>query len=117
VLKKNPSTTTPPCSSTPAASSSAAAIRTGSRAPASKKKLDAFIARKDIDHFARLVNNGEIAENGYNIAVSSYVEQEDTREAVDIRALNAEITRIVARQTELRKQIDVIVADLEGEES
>jgi type I restriction enzyme M protein len=33
---------------------------------------------------------------------------------VDITALNAEIVRIVARQTELRAQIDAIVADLEG---
>ncbi len=55
-----------------------------------------------------------IADNGYNIAVSSYVEAEDTREAVDITALNAEIAQIVARQAELRTEIDAIVADLEG---
>jgi type I restriction enzyme M protein len=79
-----------------------------------QKILDAFIARKDIDHFARLVNNGDIAENSYNIAVSSYVEQRDTSQAVDIKALNAEIARIVTRQAELRTQIDAIVADLEG---
>ncbi|MFJ4290246.1 type I restriction-modification system subunit M [Cupriavidus sp. NPDC089707] len=76
--------------------------------------LDAFIQRKSIDHFARLVENSDIAANGYNIAVSSYVEQADTREAVDITELNAEIARIVARQAKLRKQIDAIVADLEG---
>ena len=76
--------------------------------------LDAFIARGDVDHFARLVDNAEIAENGYNIAVSSYVEEEDNREAVDITELNAEIARIVARQQELRTAIDAIVADLEG---
>ena len=64
-------------------------------------------------HFAKLVDNSDIAVNGYNIAVSSYVEQQDTSEAVDIRALNAEIVRIVARQAELRTQIDAIVADLE----
>ena len=64
---------------------------------------------------ARLVENSAIAENGYNIAVSSYVEQEDTREAVDIKTLNADIARIVARQAELRAAIDAIVADLEGE--
>nr|WP_279384595.1 type I restriction-modification system subunit M [Geotalea toluenoxydans] len=79
-----------------------------------QKILDAFIARKDIDHFARLVSNGYIAENGYNIAVSSYVEQRDTSEAVDIKALNSEIACIVARQAKLRIQIDAIVADLEG---
>jgi type I restriction enzyme M protein len=79
-----------------------------------QKILDAFIARENSDHFARLVDNGDIADNGYNIAVSSYVEQEDTREAVDIKQLNAEIARIVSRQAELRTQIDAIVADLEG---
>jgi type I restriction enzyme M protein len=77
--------------------------------------LDAFTARTDSDHFAVLVENHVIAENGYNIAVSSYVEAEDTREAIDIKALNAEIARIVARQAELRREIDAIVADLEGD--
>ncbi|MYG00102.1 type I restriction-modification system subunit M [Candidatus Poribacteria bacterium] len=79
--------------------------------------LDAFTSREDIEHFARLVDNGEIGENGYNISVSAYVEKEDTREAVDIKVLNAEIARIVSRQTELRTQIDAIVADLEGHQA
>ena len=84
-------------------------------APKNRQKiLDAFTARENIDHFARLVENSEIAENGYNIAVSSYVEQVDTRQSVDITALNAEIAAIVARQAELREAIDAIVADLEG---
>ena len=80
-----------------------------------QKILDAYIARQDAAHFARLVENAAIAENGYNIAVSSYVAQEDTHEVVNIQALNAEIARIVARQAELRTAIDAIVADLEGE--
>lgn len=79
-----------------------------------QKILDAFAARESIDHFARLVENSEIAENGYNIAVSSYVEQVDTRQTVDITALNAEIAAIVTRQAQLREAIDAIVADLEG---
>lgn len=80
-----------------------------------RKILDAFTGRTDIAHFARLVENGDIAANGYNIAVSSYVEQAETGETVDIRALNTEIARIVARQAELRVAIDAIIADLEGE--
>ena len=76
--------------------------------------LDAFTVRSDADHFVRLVDNTDIAENGYNVAVSSYVEAEDTRVATDITALNAEIARIVTRQQELRTAIDGIVADLEG---
>lgn len=75
--------------------------------------LDAFTRREDIEHFARLVDNKAIAENDYNIAVSSYVAQKDTREAIDIKKLNAEIAAIVARQNELRKAIDEIVSDLE----
>jgi len=82
-----------------------------------QKILDAFVQRKSIDHFARLVGNGDIAENGYKITVSSYVEQPDTTEPVDIKSLNAEIAHIVARQAELRTQIDAIVADLEGEQA
>nr|WP_255585942.1 type I restriction-modification system subunit M [Duganella sp. 1411] len=79
-----------------------------------QKILDAFIQRKSADHFARLVENGDIAANSYNIAVSSYVERADTSETVNITSLNAEITHIVARQAELRTAIDAIVADLEG---
>lgn len=81
-----------------------------------KVVLDAFVGRKDIEHFVRLVDNKEISENDYNLSVSSYVQAEDTREAVDIKELNAEIARIVSRQQELRTSIDAIVADLEGSE-
>ena len=79
-----------------------------------QKILDAFIRRESIAHFARIVENVDIAANNYNIAVSSYVDEEDTREAVDIIMLNARIAGIVARQAELRTQIDAIVSDLEG---
>lgn len=78
--------------------------------------LGALEDREDVDHFAVLVSNEDLAANSYNIAVSSYVEQEDTRDVVDITALNADIARIVARQAELRSSIDEIVVDLEGAE-
>ena len=78
-----------------------------------KKILDAFAERKDIEHFCKLVTNDEIAENGFNIAVSSFVEQENTKEETDIKALNLEIEKIVARQTVLRTEIDEIVKHLE----
>ena len=78
------------------------------------KILNAFIERKDEVYFAKLVLNSSIAENDYNIAVSSYVVQEDTRETVDIHKLNAHIAEIVIKQNKLRTAIDEIVADLEG---
>lgn len=77
------------------------------------KILNAYIERTNKEHFAQLVPNADIAANDYNIAVSSYVEQEDTREIIDIAVLNAKITETVKRQNELRRAIDEIVADLE----
>ncbi|HOV15346.1 MAG TPA: N-6 DNA methylase, partial [Spirochaetota bacterium] len=79
-----------------------------------KKILQAYIERKDIEHFAKLVPNKDIGENDYNIAVSSYVEQENTTEDIDIEHLNARIAEIVIKQNHLRTAIDEIVADLEG---
>lgn len=76
--------------------------------------LTTLDGRGEKAHYSALVSNIDIAANNYNIAVSSYIEAEDTREAVDITALNAEIAQIVARQAELRVSIDAIVADLEG---
>ena len=78
------------------------------------KILKAFTKRADMAHFATLVNNKTIEDNEYNIAVSTYVVQKDTREVIDIKELNAEIGGIVARQNKLRTAIDEIVADIEG---
>jgi type I restriction enzyme M protein len=77
--------------------------------------LNAFKERKDDLYFATLVNNTDVAANDYNLSVTSYVEQEDTREIIDITALNAEIAEIVERQNQLREEIDAIVAELEGD--
>jgi type I restriction enzyme M protein len=80
-----------------------------------KKILNAYIAREDVEHFAKLVDNSTIGENEYNIAVSSYVEQKDKREVIDIVELNKKIAGIVERQSVLRGEIDKIVAEIEGE--
>lgn len=74
-----------------------------------------FSDRQDIQHVSRLVPNKEIAENDYNLSVSQYVEQEDKKEVIDIEALNAELDRIVAHENELRKQIDTIIQNIEGD--
>lgn len=76
--------------------------------------MDAISVRVEEEHFSKLVSNDEILANDANLSVSSYVEKLDEREEIDIKALNAEIARIVAREDELRKKIDAIVADLEG---
>ena len=78
------------------------------------KILDCYAGRETHEHFSRLVAHKEIEEKDYNISVGTYVAPEDTREVINIAELNAEIEKIVARQSELRTQIDAIVADLEG---
>ena len=76
--------------------------------------MEAFIQRTDRKHFAKLVSNKTLEENDYNIGVSTFVAQKDTREIIDIKKLNAEIAGIVAWQNKLRKAIDEIVANFEG---
>ena len=76
--------------------------------------MEIFDNKKDVEYIAKSVDNKQIAENDYNLSVSSYVEAKDNREKVDITKLNAEISKTVARINELRADIDSIVNDLEG---
>lgn len=78
------------------------------------KILNSFSKRLDEKYFSKLVDNKEIGENDYNIAVSSYVVAEDTREVINITELNSKIKDIVKKQNELRLAIDEIVNDIEG---
>jgi len=75
--------------------------------------LNAYIERKDIDHFVKLASREEVEEFDYNLSVTAYVEPEDTREEIDIVKLNAEIEKIVARQQVLREEIDKIIKEIE----
>lgn len=81
------------------------------------KNIDNIVAeytsREDKEHFAHLASYDEIKENDYNLSVSTYVEAEDTREVIDIAALNAEIEEIVARENVLREEISKIIAEIE----
>ena len=54
----------------------------------------------------------DVKANDYNLSVSSYVEQPDEREKIDIVKLNAEISEIVRKEDELRKAIDKIVEEI-----
>ena len=76
--------------------------------------VSAFTDRKDIQYLCRLVDYDEVKSQNYNLSVSTYVEQEDTREKIDIVKLNAEIKEIVAREQVLRDEIDKIIAEIEG---
>lgn len=80
------------------------------------ERINALVqTRSEEDHVSKLVGMGDLGgENKYNLSVSTWVEKRDTREKVDIAELNGRIAGIVAREQELRDQIDAIVADLEA---
>lgn len=79
-----------------------------------QKIVDVYSAREEVKYLAHLASYDEIEKNDYNLSVSTYVEKEDTGDKVDITKLNAEITKIVAREQVLRDEIDRIIAEIEG---
>lgn len=78
-----------------------------------EKILELFDRKEDIDYVAKSVDKDRIAEENYNLSVSSYVEAKDTREVIDIDVLNAEIKTTVAKIDKLRAEIDEIIAEIE----
>ena len=76
------------------------------------KIMDLFVNRKDEDYLAKLVKNDDILANDCNLSVSSYVEQEDTREVIDINAVNARLETLVAEGNELNQKIETIIKEL-----
>lgn len=81
-----------------------------------KKIIQVFDSKVDIDYLAKSVEYKTIVGNDYNLSVSSYVEAKDTREVIDITALNAELKTTISKIDQLRKDIDAIVAEIEGSE-
>lgn len=75
--------------------------------------INTYVERTDKDYISRLVPSDEVEKQEYNLSVSSYVEQEDTREKIDITELNKQISEIVAREQVLRDEIDKIIAEIE----
>ena len=73
-----------------------------------------FDDKEAVPHTAVIVDNQQIAENDYNLSVSSYVEAKDNREVIDIQQLNAEVAQTVVRINELRADIEGIIREIEG---
>jgi len=77
--------------------------------------MQVFDSKAEVPHFAQSLSFEAIAANDYNLSVSSYIEARDDREVVNIAQLNADLKTTVARIDQLRKEIDAIVAEIEGE--
>lgn len=71
--------------------------------------VEAIEKREDEPYFCRLVSNADIIANDCNLSVSSYVEQPDTREKIDIAKVNAELENVVIAVNHYRQQVDDIV--------
>ena len=76
------------------------------------KIMELFQNRKDEDYLAKLVKNDDILVNDCNLSVSSYVEQEDTREVINITDVNAKLETLIAEGNELNQKIEAIIKEL-----
>jgi type I restriction enzyme M protein len=78
--------------------------------------VEAVRYKNDEDYFSRYVDINDVIEKDYNLSVNTYLETENTDEVIDINKLNKEIKDIVKRVDSLRKSIDEIILDLEGDD-
>ncbi|MBW1619696.1 type I restriction-modification system subunit M [Empedobacter falsenii] len=79
-----------------------------------EKIMQLFDSKENLEHVALTIDNAKIAENDYNLSVSSYVEAVDTREVIDIEVLNTELAETVNNITTLRTAIDNLIKEIEG---
>ena len=79
-----------------------------------EKIMEMFDNKQNVEHEAVIIDNNKIAENDYNLSVSSYVEAKDNREQVDIKLLNSEISKTVEKINALRTSIDAIISQIEN---
>ena len=79
-----------------------------------EKIMAMFDSKAEVPHLATTVDNAKIAENDYNLSVSSYVEAQDKREKIKIEELNAEISKTVEKINILRTNIDNIIKEIEA---
>lgn len=78
------------------------------------KIMEMFDSKEDIEHVAKSIDNQTIAENDYNLSVSSYIEAKDNREKFNIEDLNNEIATTVEKINTLRSEIELIINEIEG---
>lgn len=80
-----------------------------------EKIIDTVRYKTNIDHFSRYVDIADVVAKDYSLSVNTYVETENNQEAVNIVELNTKIREIVKNVDSLRKSIDEIITELEGD--
>ena len=79
-----------------------------------EKIMEIFDIKQDIDHISKSIDNNKIAENDYNLSVSSYIEAKDNREKLNITALNTQVSKTVEKINKLRADIEIIIKEIEA---
>lgn len=91
-------------------------VKNGNKNKLTKENQDrifnVFQKREEEQYFSKLVSIDDILENESNLSVSSYVEQEDTREVINIKEVNASLQTLIAEGNELNTKIDEIIKEL-----
>lgn len=70
---------------------------------------------EDKEHSCKTVTIEEIAKDGYNLSVSTYVERKDTREKIDVKKLNKYLEDVVKSEEELRGKIGEMIVSIDSE--
>jgi type I restriction enzyme M protein len=96
---------------------SAECIKDGNKNKLTDENIDTifntYVGRADVDYKSKLVNNKDILANDCNLSISSYVEQEDTREIINISEVNATLESLIAEGNELNEKIATIIKEME----
>ena len=91
-------------------------VKNGNKNKLTKENQDhifsVFQKREEEQYFSKLVSIDDILENESNLSVSSYVEQEDTREFINIKEVNATLQTLIAEGNELNAKIDKIIEEI-----
>lgn len=76
------------------------------------KIVETYRNRTEIEKYSHLATLKEIEENDYNLNIPRYVDTFEEEEAIDIKAVMAEIKELEAKRTELDAQIEVYLREL-----
>lgn len=76
--------------------------------------IEMFDSKEEVQFIATLVDNSKIAQNDYNLSVSTYVKAKDPREKIDIESINKLISKSVSKIDSLQMRIDKLIEQFNG---
>ena len=69
--------------------------------------------RKTVENKSCLATYEEVKENDYNISVNSYLKTNTEENNIDIEEVNKKLAEVVPRQSQIRKELEEIIKELE----